>query len=452
MASIDFTPFFRQNDAGMFYEQAQMGRAVAACIREAKVSDGGAEALLGTKIRYKRRPIPTVVTQGSGITDWPAAGAYYADELTELEITDEASYGADFNWTWPGMAVLTDVEAAREFLQFVRMSVDEASMDLNRKFLAGVLSEIGMSVGRADEPLFQRTDGATATGAPHEDLGIYPLLSDTMDRYGTPRTGRRLILSNGQRALYGNNPFMSGFNTAGPTAGGVRNGDMPPVEGITTFRSPASLNSVIVGDETNFGYADEAAAATAVVAGAPEVRDLTISITAAVGVPLDLKEGHCLYFTATPDPLSATQRERVQGYVVAADTPIAGGATVAVPITKSLRINPDNRQAGPDISVGMYLRGHVSHAAGIALHENAIDLVMARPWPTAAEAPGIGGGMNVGHGMIADKPFSQGGTGLSFWFMIKQLPNGVNIRVAARFGWHVVRQENVIRVVSRRVA
>jgi len=257
------------------------------------------------------------------------------------------------------------------------------------------------------------------------------------------------MLSDNQVLLAAGLPSFGNFDAGGPGAAAVRQGGIPDIRQITTHTQPFGLQSTTVATPSNFGYATEAAAATATIFATPAVYDTEIQIEAAVGAPLDLKEGNVLYFTPSSAQLGNAQRGRIQGYVVAADTAIAGGANGAVPITRGVRVNPANPTEA-DVYAGLYLRGITSHSAGLCMTEGAVELLMFPPWALGTYPHNIqsGAGNTVGTATIRDKSVAEGGTGLTFWIRMIQMIESFNISVGCYYGYHVVRPAHILRVVT----
>ena len=146
----------------------------------------------------------------------------------------------------------------------------------------------------------------------------------------------------------------------------------------------------------------------------------------------------------------------MQGYVVAVDTAIPATTTVSVPITRSIRYDPfepatSGNPGVPDVQAGLYLRGMRSHSVGFALQRDAVVLMLVDPYASHISAE-YGGPTAVGGVLatatISDASIEEGGSGLSFFMRILAGTEGWELRVDAWAGWHVVRPESILRIVS----
>jgi hypothetical protein len=446
----DLTKLFEPHVALIYEEQRQLNNGIGVVVGEPE--EPGMTVKKGDTVKFKRRPHAKKVTRGTTIDAFPTVADGPDGENREVVIDTEDYYGEDILYADSGLQYLTSADGQAEVVRILQSSVGLLANAMNASVLTGILPQVSMASGDPANALFQNP--TPLTGAPWEVNNIYQRAGDILDRYGAPRDGRRMLLSNAQRVFAYSLPQNSNFDQGGSGAAAVRQGVMPMLNGFTTWNQPYNLTSATVSTTASFGYANEAANATAIVAGTPAVRDLTIDITADGANALDLKAGDVLYFTILATPLDAPELRRIQGYTVATDTAVPISSTVSVPITRSLRHEPSDPTSGPDVTAGMYLRGITSHAAGLAFQEDAVRLMMFPPWPVGSGAADVqaGVGPTIAVATLADIPIEQGGTGLTFWMRMVQGVEGFNVSVGALWGYEVIRPENILRVVTPPVA
>jgi len=448
--AVDLTLLFEPYRSQIFDDAIQLNLGVGALCGKPK--EPGKNVKLGDTVEYFRRPPAKQVTRGAGINDTPTVAGGPGMSQHTVKISREQYFGDDFFHRGSGFEFLQNEEGQAAILSNVKSAVGQCALALNKAVLESVLPEVALAINKPSEELFQSV--ATPTGAPWQSYALYQHIADLMTFYGAPLSGRSLLLSSGQRLLAGTLPAYGNFDTGGAGAAAVRQGALPMINGITTYHQPFSLQSTTVSTPSSFGYATEATAATATIFASPDPGDLEIAIEAGGGAPLDLKAGDVLYFTTSSAELGDARRGLIQGYVVAADTAIAGGANDVVPITRAVRTNPAAPSSGADVSAGMFLRGITSHTAGLAFAAGAVELLMFPPWPLGSSPNAVqsGSGPTVGTGIVADRPMSEGGTGLTFWVRMLQFTEGFHVQVGSISGEAVVRPEHILRVVTPPVA
>jgi hypothetical protein len=447
--------------AKMFGELTQSNRGMGLVAVEQKFPDNRVNQ--GDEVEYHRRPRSKKVTRSltPAIDEKPVVGTGPGSENLKVKIDKQVGgYGDEMlrGMGGAGIEYLKNNETLQaEVMRITADAVVNTSNDLLEQFMdpaGGILNDVSLAINNPNKELFQdTTDSNPNLGAPWQRNGVFSQAAKVLNYYGNADRERMMMLSEDQCSLYNGAAFSGNYDENGPGNRAARNFNSIPQDtsNFLPFKQIYTPQSTTVSTPLSFGYNSENDPATATIAATPDVRDTSISITAGANA-LDLKAGDVLYFTPDAAPLPNNERGRVQGYVVAVDTAIPATTTVSVPITRSVRYHPFLRDNAPDIKAGLYVRGITSHSVGLAFQRDAVALMLVDPFGTHVAAEYGGSPQPYGNVLavakIADKSVAEGGSGLSFWMRILVYNEGWQLDVRAWAGWHVVRPESIVRVVT----